>query len=87
VGFIDWNPNDNGASTGRAAASVWNGKTWTATTVAAPGKNKASLFDGVTCLKAAYCVAVGQAGPYDSTSGTGLSGFWNGKTWHLVTTK
>jgi hypothetical protein len=84
VGYIDRNPQANGFSTGRAAASVWNGRTWTATPVAAPGKGKASLFDGVTCLRPGFCAAVGQAGPYDSTTGTELAALWNGRGWHLV---
>jgi hypothetical protein len=84
VGYIDRNPQANGANTGRAAASVWNGRTWTATPVAAPGKGKASLFDGVTCLRPGFCAAVGQAGPYDSTTGTELAATWNGRGWHLV---
>jgi hypothetical protein len=84
VGYIDRNPQANGVSTGRAAASLWNGRTWTATPVAAPGKGKASLFDGVTCLQPGFCAAVGQAGPYDSTTGTELAATWNGRGWHLV---
>jgi hypothetical protein len=83
VGTID--PNLNGASnTGRAAATTWNGKAWTATPVAAPGRGKASLFNGVTCLSTKDCVAVGQLGPANSTNGTGLSGFWNARSWRLV---
>jgi hypothetical protein len=82
VGIIDRNPK-TGAS-GRAAASLWNGKSWTATTVAAPGENRISAFDGVTCLRPAFCAAVGQAGPSDLASSVGLSGFWNGKSWRLV---
>lgn len=84
AGYIDRNPQANGANTGRAAASVWNGRTWAATPVAAPGKGKASLFDGVTCLRPGFCAAVGQAGPYDSTTGTELAALWNGRGWHLV---
>jgi hypothetical protein len=84
VGYIDRNPNANGANTGRAAASVWNGKTWAPTAVAAPGKGKASLFNGVTCLSAKFCAAVGLAGPYDGSNGTELAALWNGKGWHLV---
>lgn len=84
AGYIDQNPQAKGFNTGRAAASVWNGRTWTAAAVAAPGKDKASLFTGVTCLRKSFCVAAGQVGPYDSTKGTGLSGFWNGTSWRLV---
>ncbi len=86
VGTVDSNPNDM-SNTGRAAAVTWNGKAWAVTSVPAPGKGKASLFGGVTCLSAASCVAVGQLGPAVSTNGTGLSGFWNGKSWRLVTAR
>jgi hypothetical protein len=87
VGYIDSNPKVSGAHTGRAAASLWNGKTWTAIAVAAPGKNKASAFNKVTCLRRTFCAAVGGIGPNDSTNVTFLSGFWNGKTWRLVAAK
>ena len=60
---LDINFNDGG-HTGRAAATSWNGKAWTATNVPAPGKGKASLFNEVSCPAAADCVAVGQLGPY-----------------------
>jgi hypothetical protein len=73
------------ADTQRATALTWNGRTWAVTGVAAPGKGQASQFTDVTCLSAASCVAVGQAGPLGSPNTTGLTGFWNGKTWRLVT--
>lgn len=76
-----------GASTRRAAAVTWNGKAWTVTGVPGPGNGKASVFNDVTCLSTADCVAVGQAGPAGSTNGAGLSGFWNGKSWRLVAAK
>ena len=75
-----------GGSTHGAAAVTWNGKTWTATGIPGPGKGKTSLFMDVTCLSAKSCVAVGQAGPAGSAAGAGLSGFFNGRSWRLVTT-
>jgi hypothetical protein len=84
AGYIDRNPKANGANTGRAAASVWNGKSWTATSVAAPGKGKASLFNGVTCPRTTFCAAVGQVGPYDGSSGTELAALWDGRNWRVV---
>jgi len=85
VGFADAN-FDAGGHTGRAVATAWNGKTWTPTTVPAPAKGKASLFNEVSCPAAAACVAVGQLGPYNSDEGGGLAGFWNATTWKLATT-
>jgi len=87
AGYIDWNPDANGGNTGRAAAAQWNGKGWTSTPVTPPGGGKATLFDAVTCRSASFCVAVGLAGPYGQSAGTGLSAFWNGKSWRLVAAK
>ena len=85
VGYVDINANDGG-NTGRAAAASWNGKTWTATKVAAPAKGKASLFNSVSCPSTTTCLAAGQLSPFKSTEGSGLAGRWNGKSWSLVTT-
>jgi hypothetical protein len=85
-GLVDWDPASNGTVTGRAAAATWNGKTWTPTTVAVPGKDNASAFAWVTCLpgKTAFCAAVGDVGPWGTYPISTLSGFWNGKTWKVV---
>jgi hypothetical protein len=85
-GTIDSNLQAS-SNTGKAAAVTWNGKAWAVTSVPGPGKGKASSFEGLTCLSTANCVAVGQLGPSGSTNGTGLSGFWNGKSWRLVTAR
>lgn len=87
VGFIDADLADRG-HTGKAATTSWNGKTWTASTVPAPGKGKgkASLFSEVSCPAAGGCLAVGQLGPYNSDEGSGLAGFWSGTSWKLGTT-
>jgi hypothetical protein len=83
VGYVDIDVNVNDGHTGRAAATTWNGKSWAATTVPSPGKNKASVFNGVSCPATTACVAVGQLGPDRSDEGSGLAGFWNGKSWKL----
>lgn len=67
----------------KPAAASWNGKHWTVTPAASPPAGKISLFDAVACLTAANCVAAGHQGA-DAVDGTGLSGFWNGKSWRLV---
>jgi len=73
-----------GGDTGKATAVSWKGKAWTVTKVPAPGRGKASLFSDVSCLPAGSCVAAGQVGPASSTEGIGLTGFWTGKAWRLV---
>lgn len=50
-------------------------------------RGMASLFNAATCLSATDCVAVGQLGPVHTIDGVGLSGFWNGRGWQLVTAK
>lgn len=84
AGYFDLNVNAGG-NTGKATAASWNGKAWTVTKVPAPGSGKASLFEAVSCVSASSCAAVGQLGPYKTLEGNGLSGFWNGKAWKLVT--
>jgi len=85
VGSAGNNPNALGLS-GRAAATVWNGKAWSAMSVPAPAKGRFSLFNGVDCHKA-FCAAAGQAGPRGTTNGTGLAGFTTGGSWKLVAAK
>jgi hypothetical protein len=84
AGYFDINLNAGG-NTGKATAASWNGKAWAVAKVPAPARGKASLFESVSCLSAANCVAVGQVGPDKTLEGNGLSGFWNGKAWKLVT--
>lgn len=72
-------------NSGKAAAATWDGKTWKVVSVPAPAKGKSSLLQGVSCPLKAGCVAAGKTGPTGSTAGNGLSGFWNGKNWRLVT--
>ena len=72
-------------NSGDAAAASFNGKAWSVTSVPAPAKGKASVLAGVTCLSATDCAAVGDLGPTNSANSNGLSGFWNGRSWKLVT--
>jgi hypothetical protein len=72
------------AKSGRGSALAYNGKTWSALKVPAPAKGKSSSFSGVSCPKAADCVAIGQTGASGGTSPTPLSGLWNGSSWRLV---
>jgi hypothetical protein len=72
-------------NSGRAAAVSFNGKAWSVATVPAPAKGKASILDGAACLSATDCVAVGAQGSTSSANSNGLAGFWNGKSWKLIT--
>ena len=79
VGNTGQNLNVEGR-TGRAAITVWNGKTWTAQSVPSAGTGKHSLFDAVTCHPT-FCAAAGQYGPNESTNGAGLTAFATGSQW------
>lgn len=71
----------------RAAALTWTGYAWAVTAIPAPGNGQSSMFMDVTCRSAADCVAVGQQGRLGSPYSTGLTGFWSGKSWRLVTAR
>lgn len=71
-------------------ALAFNGKRWKYAALPSPlggGKN-ASSSNSVACLSATWCVASGNEGniPYYSGSyqAYGVSAFWNGKSWRLV---
>lgn len=88
VGLTGQNPVSNNL-TGRAAATVWNGKSWRAQSVPAPARGKFSVFYGLDCQKS-FCAAAGQTGqtgPSGSPNGTGLAGFTTGSTWKVVAAK
>jgi hypothetical protein len=88
AGFVNFNPIEGG-TTGRAAAVAWNGHAWSNTTVPAPAKGKATQLYGVYCRpqQATFCAAVGILSPFNSLNGVGLSGFYTGGSWKLVTAK
>ena len=80
-----------GNSQGTPASDVWNGKSWTFKLVPVPpkggGSAALSALQGVSCVSATDCVAVGEL---DLGNGEqrqyGFSGLWNGKGWRLAAT-
>jgi len=72
------------ANAGRPAVFRWNGRAWALQPVSALAKGKAGAFSDIFCRSAADCTAVGDIGPAGSVNASGLSGFWNGKSWKLV---
>jgi hypothetical protein len=65
-------------------AMSWNGKAWSVLTVPALGAGARGALEGVSCLTAKWCTAIGQAGPPSSVNGIPLAGFWNGSVWRLT---
>jgi hypothetical protein len=67
----------------QAAAVSYNGTEGAVQNVPAPPKGDSSVFDYVSCLPWASCVAVGETGKSTATSDTVMTGVWNGKVWKL----
>ncbi len=69
----------------RPAAASYNGRSWTGVSLPAPAAGQSSALNAVSCVSAADCVAVGQAGPASGLTSSALAGFWNGRSWRLTT--
>lgn len=78
---------DGREQTSHAAAEIYNGRSWTPAKVPFLANGRTSQFGDVSCLSAKYCVAVGEGGGPNGTvfSAAALTGFWNGRSWKLVT--
>jgi len=78
---------DGKQDTSHALAVSYDGRSWTTTRVPALRNGGSSALNGVSCVSAAWCAAVGEGGGPDGQllSGAALTAFWNGKTWRLVT--
>ena len=75
---VGWYTNSTGDD--RALAESWNGKTWAIRSSPNPETAAAVVLDGVSCVSANSCEAVGL---YISPGNGGLTltESWNGKTW------
>jgi len=60
-------------------ALSWNGTSWRETAVPLPRGQADGTLDGVSCVSASYCVAVGGYG--SGGSGGPLAETWNGRAW------
>lgn len=75
-----------GYELGTTYAQSWNGSRWKTLAVpAVPGVSagNGSVLEGVRCLSAANCIAVGQYGQGNGY-GWAYSALWNGRGWRLV---
>jgi hypothetical protein len=73
---------------GHIAANVWTSSAgWTGVKMPTASGGTGSVFYGDSCVAGSTvnCVAAGEVGPAKS-AGHGLSGFWNGASWKLITT-
>lgn len=64
-------------------AERWNGSSWTIDSIPNPAGMKNAVLNGVSCMSADDCTAVGEADT--GSSGEGLVVHWNGSGWSQVT--
>ena len=69
----------------QALAEAWNSSSWTLQQAAAPQGATSNAFNGVSCVSAVLCEAVGTA---DDALGnlTSLAETWNGTSWKIQAT-
>ena len=70
---------------GKGAIATWNGSAWPVT-VFTPPAGQGALLTSVRCESATYCIAVGTEGTYDKVTAHGLTAFYNGHAWRLIST-
>jgi hypothetical protein len=64
-------------------AETWNGSSWTQRAVPSPAGAQMPGLNGVSCVSASFCEAVGTSDEPPSSSSTGLAEMWNGSSWSL----
>ncbi len=64
-------------------AELWNGSSWTIVPAPSPAGAQGSGLDGVSCPRAARCLAVGNYSDSDGIAQT-LAESWNGSSWSVV---
>ena len=63
-------------------AERWNGKKWSVTTLPHSGT---AFIDGVSCVSASSCLAVGGKEPENTVDSTrSIADAWNGKAWRAI---
>jgi hypothetical protein len=65
-----------------AVMDVWNGTSWKLTKWAGPKGTSLAQLDGVSCVSASACVAVGARG--DATHSVAAALTWNGSKWAVT---
>jgi hypothetical protein len=66
----------------QALAERWNGKTWAIQTVAVPTGAQRTELNGVKCISATACIAVGDSLNSDNSLPL-LAEYWNGSSWTI----
>jgi hypothetical protein len=82
AGSSDLSPHEPDSLT---LAEHWDGSAWTVQTTANPSGSLENGLNGISCVSAANCTAVGSAQPGNSP-GQLLAEHWDGTTWALQAT-
>ena len=64
-------------------AQTWNGSSWTQQTVPSPAGAQVPGLNGVSCVSASFCAAVGGSDESAESESTGFAELWNGSSWSL----
>jgi len=75
---------DNASSQQLPLVEIWNGTTWSISTVPSPGPSSSSNLTSVSCFSVSACEAVGSS--FTSSTDVGLAYRWNGSAWTLQST-
>jgi hypothetical protein len=71
-------------NSGAPVAASWNGKAWSIKQLPGATAGKATVFEGVSCLSAKQCTAIGETGSVSGSLTSPIAGFWNGSVWRLA---
>ncbi len=64
-------------------AQAWNGTAWRRQAAASPPGAPAPQLDGVSCVSAAFCEAVGSTDGLSGSGNAAVAQAWNGSSWQL----
>jgi hypothetical protein len=70
----------------RALSEVWSGSGWAVVHTPTPKGGTDIGLDGISCVSASHCVAVGSYTNHRSVPRT-LTEFWNGSAWSIVASR
>jgi hypothetical protein len=64
-------------------AETWNGSSWAQQAAPSPAGAQVPGLDGVSCVSASFCEAVGISDESVLSESTGFAEMWNGSSWSL----
>jgi hypothetical protein len=72
-----------GSTGAKAAALIYNGRSWSAQHLPAPAKGYTDDFGGISCVTENLCVALGDTGPVKENRLDPFGALWNRNAWTL----